>query len=330
MLDSTILQLLERRPIGYIDIGARGGVHPIVDPIAAATAVLGFEPDEAECARILQDRSAYARFSHFELESAALSNLVGPAQLHHVSAATNTSLLEPNPVFVKRYDMVKWHECGRSWIETTTLDRVLSGKSNDIPWGEAIKIDTQGSEYEILLGAQKTLQERTRFLCIEVSFCQLYSGQKLFSDIEVLLRNFGFSFYGFDRMFHRSRKSLDKRTHWGRERLIQADAYFFKDPFDPSHSDRGNLDRRSRIIISAFALMAGYHDFALEILESTGEAGNPLRDAVRQFARLSVEASTRDVETLSAAVRAHPKEANVLVGRFVDERRLRNDYHDVL
>src|SRR5262249_46452437 len=150
------------------------------------------------------------------------SDRTGIATLHEVSAPTNTSLLPPNPLFVQRYNMSKWQEIGRSSVETTTLDSVLFAKARDeANWGEAMKIDTQGTEYEILLGAERVLRERTQFLCVEVSFCELYAGQKLFSDVEVLLRARGFSFYGFDRMFNRSRKSLDKRSHWGRERVIQ-------------------------------------------------------------------------------------------------------------
>ena len=97
---------------------------------------------------------------------------------------TNSSLRAPNQRFVDRYAMTKWHEVGQSPIETTTLDDVLfSRRAAEPDWGEAVKIDTQGTEYEILLGARRTLQERTLFLCVEVSFCELYCGQRLFSDV---------------------------------------------------------------------------------------------------------------------------------------------------
>ena len=206
---STILRLLGDRPIGFVDVGARGGAHPLIEPVGQAVAVLGFEPDAAECERIRRDDALNRRFARLEIEAAALSNTAGAAMLHHVAAPTNSSLRAPNPCFVDRYAMTKWHEVGQSPIETTTLDDVLfSGRAAEPDWGEAVKIDTQGTEYEILLGARRTLQERTLFLCVEVSFCELYCGQKLFSDVELLLREAGFSFYGFDRLFNRSRKTL--------------------------------------------------------------------------------------------------------------------------
>ena len=60
-------------PLGFVDVGARGGVHPLVEPLARRTAVLGFEPAArrvraaARRARLglavgaLRDRAAGAR-----------------------------------------------------------------------------------------------------------------------------------------------------------------------------------------------------------------------------------------------------------------------------
>jgi FkbM family methyltransferase len=326
---STILRLLGDRPIGFVDIGARGGVHSLVDPISQAVAVLGFEPDAAECERIRRDAASSGRFASVEVEAAALSNITGTATLHHVAAPTNSSLRAPNPHFVARYAMAKWHEVGRSPLETTTLDDVLfSRRAAEPDWGEAVKIDTQGTEYEILLGARRTLQERTLFLCVEVSFCELYGGQKLFSDVELLLRKAGFSFYGFDRLFNRSRKTLDKRSHWGRERTIQADAYFFKDPFDQPGNDRV-FTARALTILAVFALMTGYHDFAIELLDRVGDDATDLRRRVTAQSTLSTSVSRLEAQKLATAVETRPEDANILIGKFVDERRVRNDYFDV-
>jgi FkbM family methyltransferase len=329
LLASAILRLLGDRPIGFVDVGARGGVHPIVDPIGPAVAVLGFEPDPAESERLRGDRSLMQRYARLQIETAALADRIGPATLYEVSAPTNSSLRSPNSVFVERYGMTKWHTVGQVPIDTTTLDHVLfERRQSESEWGEAIKIDTQGTEYEILLGAARTLRERTMFVCVEVSFCELYVGQKLFSDVELLLRQHGFAFYGFDRTFNRSRKSLDKRNCWGRERPIQADAYFFKDPFDRNPDFVRPANRRIWTILAAFAFMTGYHDFALELLERLDEPTGELRRAVLAQSELPVETSRSDARELLRSIEAHPENANVLVGKFVDRRRSRNDYFD--
>jgi FkbM family methyltransferase len=329
-LASTFARLLGDRPIGFVDIGARGGVHPLAEHLGAAVAVLGFEPDPIECARLRAEAAQQEHHARVEIEGVALAERTGRATLHELSAVTNTSLLPPNPIFTERYEMVKWREVGRSAIDTTTLDAVLFGaRAEEQQWGEAIKIDTQGTEHGILQGAERTLAERTLCLCVEVSFCELYEGQKLFSDVELLLRRSGFSFYGFDRMFNRSRKRLDKRSAWGRERMIQADAYFFKDPFDPDWPRERSLGRRETIVLTALALVTGYHDFALELAERMGEDAASLRSLILAAVALPAQSSRAAVEALYRSVEAAPQDANVLAGKFVDERRSRNDYFDV-
>lgn len=60
----------------------------------------------------------------------------------------------------------------------------------------------------ILEGAERTVRESALAIICEVEFCELYRGQKLFSDVEVFLRERGFSFFGFTHLATRSRKGL--------------------------------------------------------------------------------------------------------------------------
>jgi len=54
-----------------------------------------------------------------------------------------------------------------------------------------LKLDTQGSEFDILSGASRMLQT---YLGVEaeVMFHPLYDEQPMFADVDVLLRNAGF------------------------------------------------------------------------------------------------------------------------------------------
>ena len=44
-LSSIFMDLLNTKPIGFMDIGARGGIHPLVEQFSEAVHVVGFEPD---------------------------------------------------------------------------------------------------------------------------------------------------------------------------------------------------------------------------------------------------------------------------------------------
>lgn len=322
--------LLCRGPLGFVDIGARGGVHPFVEPLAGATAVLGFEPDRPE-ARRLQSVLRRGPWARAELEPAALGGVEGPAILYRLSANTNDSLRPPNEALTRRYRMVKWREIGRTPLRTTTLDSVLFGRRAKQPhWGEFLKLDTQGTEHEILEGARRTLKERTVAVVCEVEFCALYAGQRLFSDVELLLRNQGFSFYGFTAFAFRGRKFLDKTRERGRERALHADAVFFKDPLPGGGAP--DLSPRGRAIVFVCAALMGFHDYAVELARDlwSGPEARRLEAAVRR--RAAVPPANSAAELAEAAGRASrdPERAHFALAGLVDRYRLQFSYDELV
>lgn len=333
-LESEVGESLRAAPIGFIDIGARGGAHEIVEPIAKLTAILGFEPDQAECQQLLQNPSVYEPWAAFCLEPIALANVKSSADLYLLSAATNHSLLPPNAEFTARYNMDKWQIVGKESLQTELLDTVLfSGKLDKYRFGEIMKLDTQGTEFEILQGASRTLDERTVAIVTEVAFCELYKGQKLFSDVELLLRQHGFSFYGFSKLHGRSCKLLDKRNHTTAERAFYADAIFLKDPL-PGPSQRRDIDERGLYVLFTAALILGYYDFALELATKTW-ASSPkskekITSLVLDISKLSAANTHHALLEVVNKVDNHPELANILVGDFVDRRRRICNYDDVL
>lgn len=332
---TSAAKALASQPMGFIDVGARGGVHELVAPIAARTAVLGFEPDEAACTEL--NRSAQGDslpWAQFKALPIALAERRGPARLHLCSAPTNHSLRPVNRAFAARYRMEKFTQVGVQSLVTEALDDVLFGSlATESHWGEFIKLDTQGTEHEILAGAKRTLAERTVALFVEVEFCPIYEGQKLFSDLEIILRESGFTFFGFHSLHERSRKLLDKRSYLGRERLLHADAVFFKDPL-PGSKTEVQLARRAEDVLFVCALLLGYFDFALELAEATsaknGTDLSVLRKLVEDLAYYDPGAARRAALDLAQSVSAHPHLANVAIGRFVDERRAICNFEDVL
>lgn len=326
-------QALARTPLGFVDVGARGGVHPLVEPLARHTAVLGFEPAADECARLRDEIAQGSPWACCEIEPQALGERRGPAELHVLTAPTNSSLRHPNDDFTRRYGMAKWRVLEREPLETTTLDHVLFEERRDETfWGELLKLDTQGTEYEILAGSCRTLAERTVAIVSEVSFCELYRGQRLFSEVEMLLRQQGFAFYGFASLHHRSQRMLDKKTAAGRERLMYADAVFLRDPLPGGPAATlPNDPRRSHALFTG-ALLLGYGDFALELARATWADGAErarIESLVRRTSAHEPTAAREAALALAEDVRTSPELANVAVGRFVDARRWCWNYDDV-
>lgn len=333
--NTAVSKSLNEMPLGFIDIGARGGAHDIVEPIAKQTAVLGFEPDLEECERLMSMPEVYEPWGRFLLKPVALAEKKGTATLKLLSSNTNHSLLSPNKALTKRYNMVKWEEVGEWPLETDTLDAALSGDDmKGQRWAEFLKIDTQGTEYDILQGSLQTLARETVAVVAEVAFCELYQGQKLFSDVEALMRQHGFSFYGFTTLHTRSQKYLDKKSHATRERLIYTDAIFFKDPLSGGYS--GLFDVRMSHALFTIALLLGFYDYALELASGTWlkmaneeEKANIL-SLVHWCARKDPAQTLKAANTLAQLVNESPELSNVIVGGFVDRRRFCCDYDDFL
>jgi hypothetical protein len=231
--------------------------------------------------------------------------------------------------------MKKWEEIGQCKLQTDTLDAVLYGDDlKDFSWGEFMKIDTQGTEFEILNGSKRVLKEQTVAVVAEVAFCELYKSQKLFSDVEAFMREQGFSFYGFTTLHTRSQKFLDKKTHATRERLIYSDAIFFKDPLPGGYVDA--IGERGHYALFVVAMLLGFYDYALELARATWlltsdyEESKRIDALVRQISQNSTEKTSHDLGQLIDAVKHNPEWANVAVGGFVDKRRFYCDYDDVL
>lgn len=78
-----------------------------------------------------------------------------------------------------------------SEIECDTLDSVLEKLT--VPFSfDFLKIDAQGAEYEILLGAEKFLNESCIGLHLELFNIPLYKGIKLLPDVSEFLSDHGF------------------------------------------------------------------------------------------------------------------------------------------
>jgi FkbM family methyltransferase len=74
-------------------------------------------------------------------------------------------------------------------IQTSTLDILLANDDKKI---DLLKIDVQGSELNVLMGAEKSLH-RTGYIWLEVSFVKIYKNGPSFEEIQIWLNNRGFS-----------------------------------------------------------------------------------------------------------------------------------------
>lgn len=182
-----------------LDIGCRWGFAERFESALSSFRIFGFDPDEAECDRL---RERY-QGKPVEIVPLALAGKPGTRALFITEEPACSSLLKPDPTLTTTYPALGCaREQHQSTIETTTLDHWA--RSAGLQGADYIKVDTQGSELEILKGGKKVLQS-VRALEVEVEFNPIYQNQPLFSDVDLFLRKQGFMLWKYSNLVHYSR-----------------------------------------------------------------------------------------------------------------------------
>lgn len=210
-LDAGLVPHLPRHtPITLIDIGASRGEFSaaVLDHCGIKRALL-VEPQDDRIAELKR------RFTgdRFAISQRALLDRAGSAELQVLNFDPCTSLLPVTAEAVFRDKQLNVGVEKRVQVPLSTLDSLLA----QLQWRETIdllKIDTQGTELQILKGAAQAL-ETVRLLWIEVSFRSLYQGDAQFPEVHEYLGRAGFRLFSLHEGFRRADGDL-----------LQADALF--------------------------------------------------------------------------------------------------------
>ena len=122
-------------------------------------------------------------------------------------------------------------------FSTVTLDEYCETTGL---WPDFLTMDIQGAEYEVLQGGPKALRTLLAIVT-EVEFKQIYQGQKLFADIDALLKTASFQFI-----------KLYSPQYWrlnpgdGTKTLTVAEALFMRSPEGLDEASKIKLAELSR------------------------------------------------------------------------------------
>lgn len=202
--------LPRKRPVTLCDVGAnRGDFAAAVEAHCGIRRALLVEPQPALHLE-LQKRFDGSRF---KVSNYALSDHGGAQEFDILGADSCSSLLsvKPESPFVGRQIDVSVKQ--RLEVKLRTLDDLLAEQQWTGPI-DLLKLDTQGTELQVLRGATRTLPT-VRVVFVEVSFRSLYEGDALFPEIHQFLSAAGFRFYSIHEVFRDANREL-----------LQADAVF--------------------------------------------------------------------------------------------------------
>jgi len=279
-----ILQLIKENNLlmTFIDVGSRNGVLELAD-LAEFIDAYGFEPNPEEYNKLISGKTDaftlckvkspnYRKLSYYPY---ALNNKTGEDEFYVTPGPGAAGLLEPNLDYLrqiiwkgKKYKNSFGDDIFNNYkkikVKIETLDNFVN--HNNISYIDYLKIDVEGSEYEVLEGA-KNILPRTGVIKAEVCFVPFRKRQKLFSEVDIFLRKYGFELLNYDI-------SPAQIGYKIRTEPFQHTPVDFPDPKgQPLSVDaiyvNGNINDKQRLISQvAILLDKNYIDEALYILKN--------------------------------------------------------------
>jgi FkbM family methyltransferase len=190
--------------MAVVDIGAML-LEGAVDPFERLSKLgrlnlIGFEPHPVECAKLNALALPGRRYLPYAIANGMRRDF------YVTNTGMTSSLLPPNQRIAGLF-----HSLG-DLMQVVQVVPVNTVRLDDVPeLGEhgcdLLKLDTQGSEAEILAHARETLKS-CLIIQTEVEFVELYEGQSLFADVDQFLRGEGFMFHRFLGLAGRTYKPL--------------------------------------------------------------------------------------------------------------------------
>lgn len=210
--------LINSSPVTIFDVGAHEGETSLLyNKVFKHPSIYSFEPFLPSFEKL---KDSVKSFDNVQIFNTALSNFSGQVDFHVNKSSATNSLLPTSSDGKKNW--------GENLLETTDTIKISSITLDDfvekfkIDTIDILKIDTQGTEYEIIEGAGKSIgQNKIKIIYLEIIIVSTYQKQKYLDEIFLLLRNKGFLLF-----------NLYNYTYSDIGELKQVDALFINKKFN--------------------------------------------------------------------------------------------------
>lgn len=253
-------KLLENNKINVMDIGCRGGGTPELFFLYKHINLIGFDADKDEVYNLNANKELASQFNRAVFYNYALDAEEGIKTLYLTSSPGGSSLYRPSSKHKSLFSNSALDVISEIQLKTEKLDVVVAKEMiKDIDF---IKLDTQGTELNILKGAEKSLLPNILMVESEVEFQEMYENQPLFPELDIFLREHNFTLFYLNRVYERISTLDSNKYGYSKGLLTFGDVLYVK-------SILTSQDFTSEKIVKFIVLLAnyGYYDYAREVFK---------------------------------------------------------------
>ena len=250
-------------PIGFIDVGASGGLGGEWKKIEPYMHVIGFEPDIAAYEQLIKNNKANQTYINCAVSnSKEIKELFIRKNQGNSSFYSNNNLIIENFPYGDRFQVID-----KTSVKTDTLDNLLH--LNNIHNMDYLKVDVEGEDLNVIKGAQRTLAEGIFALQIEVRFIEFYKNEPLFSEVNSFITSLGFELFDLNRYYYKTKPFKGSL----KGQLGMADALYFMD----IEKHLNNCEKSQHVknltekVLKAMIISAlyGYYDYSEKLLDKS-------------------------------------------------------------
>jgi FkbM family methyltransferase len=260
-----------------IDVGARNGMTEDSLPMwyANFSRINGFEPNEEEYKKLINNETdalkageSLSRFKEEKYFNCAIWSAEMKRQFYITVGAGSCTLMGStlphitNKIWLdgtsKPFTNLYSEVIDNKLVQCKTLDQLFNGE-NIIDY---LKIDVEGGELDVLLGAEKLLSNnRILFIKSEFILAPIYEKSNLLGHQQVLLDKYNYRMIGFDLNHSKYSRGESKMPSWADNGLVYAgDAFYILDP------ERCTIDKFSLHRLGVISLAMNFNNLGLSLL----------------------------------------------------------------